>query len=185
MSTSVSSAISKALVDNLASAIPTRTTNVDGIFAENCPTLTKTQWRFAGVGTMQISDACMDMVASGSTNAGCINEFYSNYQNDPANVHVVYIKRNQISGWAGAHMKSGDSYSITIRDDWESSADLDALLAHELGHTYVGGHTNDDAGSNCGGPRANRNLMCSNVGRIMNATQCNAAESSNRYEDRN
>ncbi|MEL7372092.1 MAG: hypothetical protein AAFN74_24415, partial [Myxococcota bacterium] len=127
----------------------------------------------------------MDMVASGSTNAGCINEFYSNYQNDPANVHVVYIKRNQISGWAGAHMKSGDSYSITIRDDWENSADLDALLAHELGHTYVGGHTNDDAGSNCGGSRANRNLMCSNVGRIMNATQCNAAESSNRYEDRN
>ncbi len=181
MSTFVSSAVSKGLVDNLAAAIPTRNTNMDGIFAENCPTLTKTQWRFAGVGTMQISDDCMDMVASGRSNNSCRNEFYDNYKNDSANVHVVYIKRNQSNGWAGAHLKSGNSYSITIREDWENNSDLDALLAHEVGHTYVGGHTT----GTCGNSRTNRNLMCSNVGRIMNNTQCDAAKNSGRYQDRN
>lgn len=185
MSTSISPSISRGLVDSLAAAIPNRMTNVDGIFAENCATLTKTQWRFAGVGTMEISDDCMDMVASGRSNNSCRGEFYSNYDDDPANVHVVFIKRNQGNGWAGAHLISGNSYSITIRDDWENHADLDALLAHELGHTYIGGHTNEDPSANCGGPRADRNVMCSNVGRIMSAAQCNAAESSNRYQDRN
>jgi hypothetical protein len=125
----------------------------------------------------------MDMVAGGVTNSSCMDEFYDYYDTDPASVHVVYIKRNQSNGWAGAHVKSGATYSITIRDDWEGSADLDALLAHELGHTYVGGHTNDT--SDCTVPRVNRNLMCSNVGRVMNAAQCASAAASNRYQDRN
>lgn len=185
MSTYVSPAISKALVDNLNAAIPTRTTNVDGIYAESCGTWTKTQWRFAGVDTLTISDTCMDMVANGGTYAGCLNEFNNSYSADTDNVHVVYIKTNQSNGAAGAHWRSGSAYSITIRDDWEGNADLDALLAHELGHTYVGGHTNGQAGANCGGTRVNRNLMCDNVGRVMNATQCSAAVTSNRYTDRN
>lgn len=185
MSTSVSTAISRQLVDDLNAALPTRMTNVDGIYAENCGVGTKTQWRFAGVDTMNISDACMDMVASGTTNASCINEFYNHYSGDPDNVHVVYIKSNQGTGWAGAHLISGAAYSITIREDWENNGDLDALLAHELGHTYVGGHTNDQPGVDCSLSRANRNLMCSNVGRVMNATQCTNAENSNRYQDRN
>lgn len=185
MSTNVSSSISRALVDNHNAAIPDRDTNIDGIFAENCPVSTKTQWRFAGVGTMQISDDCMDMVASGRSNASCRSEFYANYSGDPANVHVVYIKRNQINGWAGAHSKSGSTYSITIRDDWAGNGDLDALLAHELGHTYVGGHVNDTALDNCGNSRTNRNLMCSNVGRIMVGSQCTTARNSSRYQDRN
>jgi hypothetical protein len=185
MSTNVSTAISQGLVDNLNAAIPTRMTNVDGIYAESCDVSTKTQWRFVSAGTMNISDRCMDMVASGSTNASCVNELYSKYSNDPGNVHVVYIKRNEINGWAGAHFKSGAAYSITIRDDWENNADLDALLAHELGHTHMGGHTNGLPGIDCNLPRADRNLMCSNVGRIMNATQCATAEASNRYPDKN
>lgn len=185
MSTSVSTNISKALVDNLNAAIPTRMTNVDGIYAESCDVGTKTQWRFVSAGTLNISDACMDMVASGSTNSSCINEFYNNYDDDPANVHVVYIKRNQINGWAGAHSKSGAAYSITIRDDWEGNLNLDALLAHELGHTYIGGHTDELPGVDCSLPRADRNVMCSNVGRVMSSTQCTAAKNSNRYQDRN
>jgi hypothetical protein len=185
MSTSVSTDISKGLVDNLNATIPTRMTNVDGIYAENCAVATKTQWRFVSAGTMNISDECMDMVASGSTNGSCINEFYDNYDDDPGNVHVVYIKRNQNNGWAGAHVKNGAAYSITIRDDWEGNANLDALLAHELGHTYVGGHTNDQPGVDCSLPVADRNLMCSNVGRVMNSTQCTTAETSNRYQDQN
>jgi hypothetical protein len=185
MSTSVSTAISQGLVDDLNAAIPTRMTSVDGIYAESCGVSTKTQWRFVSAGTMNISDDCMDMVASGSTYSSCLNEFYSKYSNDPGNVHVVYIKRNQSSGAAGAHFKSGSAYSITIRDDWENNADLDALLAHELGHTYVGGHTDGQPGIDCSLPRADRNLMCPTVGRVMNATQCTAAENSNRYQDKN
>lgn len=186
MSTSVDPTISKGIIDNLNAGIPTRLTNVDGIYAENCGTGTKTQWRFAGVGTLDISDACMDMQTSGRSNTSCISEFFDDYDDDSANVHVVFIKRNQQSGWSGAHLRNGDgSYSITIRDDWETNGDLDALFAHEVGHTYVGGHTDGTPGIDCTLPRAQRNLMCPNVGRVMNATQCTAAVNSNRYTDRN
>jgi len=183
MSTNVPGSISKPLLDNLAAAIPTRTTNVDGIYAENCPVGTKTQWRYAGIGTATLSDDCIDMFASGSSYNECVDEFDDNYATDPANVHVVWVKSNANSGHAGVHYQLNGDYMITLREDWANNPDLDALLAHELGHIYAGGHTNDT--EDCTLPRTNRNMMCSNVGRVMTATQCTTARNSNLYQDRN
>ena len=182
MSTNVPGSISKALIDNNNKSIPDRMTNVDGIYAENCGVETKTQWRYAGTGTMQISDTCMDMMANGGTYAGCLDEFNNHYATDTNNVHVVWIKSNQSSGAAGAHWKNGSKYMITLRDDWATNPDLDALLAHEFGHTYVGGHSNDIYDCTIG--RADRNLMCDNVGRVMDGAQCASGETSNRYTNR-
>jgi len=183
MSTSVPSSVARPLVDNYAAAIPDRNTNVDGIYAENCSVGNKTQWRYAGTGTATLSDACIDMNGSGSSYSDCVGEFFDNYSNDPANVHVVWVKSNANAGHAGVHWSVNGEYMITMREDWEAHPDVDALLAHELGHIYIGGHTNGS--EDCTLPRANRNLMCSNVGRVMNSTQCAAAESSNLYQDHN
>ena len=184
MSTSVPAQVGRGLVDNYAAAIPTRNTNVDGIYAENCSVGNKTQWRYAGTGTATLSDACIDMNASGSGYSDCLDEFNANYAADTDTVHVVWVKSNASAGHAGVHWQPpGGSYMITMREDWESNSDVDALLAHELGHIYIGGHTN--ASENCNLARTDRNVMCSNVGRVMNATQCTLAEASSLYQDHN
>jgi len=179
--TNVSAALLSNLVDGTDPAIPDRNTNLDGIFAHSCPSSTKTQWRYFSTIVASVSDACIDMVASGRSNSSCRDEFYQLYDDAPDRVHVVFVKSNERADWAGAHVRVGNSYAITVREDWATNPDLDALLAHALGHNYIG----DDVTSNCSGPRATRNVMCQGLGRVMTSEQCEAARTSTLYPDAN
>lgn len=193
-STSIWATPIQAIVDRLQAVIPNSTSNtIDGLYAASCPTTTKTQWRYAGLGSISFAANCsnisLEQTSSGScTPSTCLNEIWNKISGDPANVHVVIVD-NIGCGWAGLHTKSGDKYMILIEDDAFSNEEfVTALLGHELGHTYVGGHYDSTPGANCKDPgvtRFDRNMMCSNVGRLMTSTQCESARTSDSYPDRN
>lgn len=191
--TSIWSTALMAIVDRITAAIPDSTSNtIDGIYAASCPTTTKTQWRYAGLGTINFQANCSNIALTQQSTGSClpqvcINEVWNRIGNDPANVHVVVVD-NIGCGWAGLHgVDPQGRYMILVEDDAFANEEfITALLAHELGHTYVGGHSDNTPGSNCtNGSRMNRNVMCSNVGRLMTATQCESARTSTRYQDRN
>jgi hypothetical protein len=179
-----------AVVDRLTPPIPDSASNtIDGIYASSCPVSTKTQWRYAGLGRINFTANCSNIALLQGPGAClpqvCLDQVWNAIQGDPNNVHVVIVD-NIGCGWAGLHWTSGGKYMIMVEDNSFSNEEFaTALLGHELGHTYAGGHVGADAGS-CGDPtRFTRNLMCSNVGRLMTATQCENARTSNRYVNRN
>jgi hypothetical protein len=180
----------RAVVDRLEPAIPNSSSNtIDGLYASSCPVSTKTQWRYAGLGNINFTNTCSNIALLQSPGACipqvCLDEVWNAIQNDPNNVHVVIVD-NIGCGWAGLHWSSNGKYMILVEDNSFSNEEFaTALLGHELGHTYVGGHVNSAADA-CGDPtRFTRNMMCSNTGRLMTATQCENARVSNRYVDRN
>lgn len=185
--------------------------SIDAIFGQ-CPTDTHTQFRYAGLDNMTINANCVDMTtwSGNSNNCGtlyqtCINAIFGQViAADPTLelIHIVFVDNygsNLCSnaGSGGTHRLVTDydgsdpdpanhGYMILIEDQFPSNPDAFArLLAHEVGHTYLGGHTNN--GDPCPGNPLSRNLRCSNTGRLINAGQCqNAANNTNlRYQDQN
>jgi hypothetical protein len=180
----------RAVVDRLDPAIPNSASNtIDGLYASSCPVSTKTQWRYAGLGNINFTNNCSNIAllqqSGDCTPDVCRDEIWNRIQNDPNNVHVVIVD-NIGCGWAGLHSRADGKYMILVEDNSFSNEEFaTALLGHELGHTYVGGHVDSPADA-CSDPtRFTRNMMCSNTGRLMTATQCDNARLSSRYVDRN
>lgn len=187
--------------------------SVDAVYGQ-CPSATHTQFRYTGIGNMAINvtPSCVDMTTwTGNANTcaaryqACINAIFAQVlAADPTleQIHVVFVD-NYGSNLCGNNVSTGThrlvanynaadpdpanhGYMILIEDGVPANPDaLARLLAHEVGHTYLGGHTNNN--NPCPPPTTTRNVMCSNTGRLINATQCQSAASNTnlRYQDQN
>ncbi len=185
--------------------------SIDAIYGQ-CPTSSHSQFRFAGLGDMTINANCVDMTTwTGSANncgamyQTCINAIFAQVLAADANLtqlHIVFVDNYgstlcSNAGSSGTHRlitnyngsdpdPANHGYMILIEDQVTANADFMArLLAHEVGHTYLGGHTNNN--NTCPGTPPTRNLMCRNTGRLINSTQCQsaAANTNLRYQDQN
>ncbi|MDD9944166.1 MAG: hypothetical protein OXU20_24190 [Myxococcales bacterium] len=135
----------------------------------------------------------------------CTNKIFDQVLDADPNLqrlHIVFVEELNCgtTQWGGAHLL-GDDYSANSTDpedkpymiaiEASNTANLDGLtrlLAHEIGHTYLGGHVNDDSPELCStGSSTTNNVMCRGTGRQLLASQCqNAADNDDiRYRDHN
>lgn len=213
--TAVPVAALQASVDRLNDYVYTTfDDSIDAIYGQ-CPTETHTQFRFAGLGamTLNVTPSCVDMTTWNASQSGtcgaryqaCINAIFAQAiaaDPDLDALHIGLVDNYGSSfcgnnGSGGAHRlvtgydgsdpdPANHGYMILLEDQSAANPDfLARLLAHEIGHTYLGGHTNMNV--SCPGSPNSRNLMCSNTGRLINAGQCTTAMNNTnlRYRDQN
>jgi hypothetical protein len=166
-------------------------------------TLNKTRWRLSTVNTITVDIGCTDIAAvmnsCGCGNLGactaledCFDRFFAasgQINNDYAHVYVTDTMGCNADTYRFRTL--GNRIFIVASNStgaWYNEDLGTRILAHELGHglglAYV-----DHPWSSCdSGQAVNRNLMCSNAGRLLQGSQppqqCANIRNSSGYLDR-